>query len=201
MDKKKIGCVIMASGLGLRFGSNKLLAEFVGKTLFEHTLELTGGNLFAKRVVVTRNDAVREICDKQNVEVIFHAYPDRNDTVRLGIGQMDEMDACVFCPCDQPLLQRASLKKILREYEAEPAAETAILRLSYEGKVGAPVLFGKAQFEELKTLPPKKGGAYLAKKYPEIVRLVAASNEWELFDVDTQEDLKLLLSKKFSHYL
>ena len=40
--KSEIGCVIMASGLAKRFGSNKLLAEFDGKPLLCRAFAMTG---------------------------------------------------------------------------------------------------------------------------------------------------------------
>ena len=36
-----VGCVIMASGLARRFGSNKLLADFGGRPLLCRALEVT----------------------------------------------------------------------------------------------------------------------------------------------------------------
>ena len=48
----KIGCVIMASGLGRRFGSNKLLADFGGEPMICRILDATEG-IFRRRVVVT----------------------------------------------------------------------------------------------------------------------------------------------------
>ena len=50
--KSEIGCVIMASGLAKRFGSNKLLAEFDGKPLLCRAFAVTEG---LHRVVVTRS--------------------------------------------------------------------------------------------------------------------------------------------------
>ena len=41
-----IGCVIMASGLGKRFGSNKLMADFNGKPMIYRILSATDGALF-----------------------------------------------------------------------------------------------------------------------------------------------------------
>ena len=191
--KKKIGCVIMASGLGMRFGGNKLMADFHGKTLFEHVLDLTE-SLFAKRVVVTRNVEVKDVCEQNGVEVVFHAFPDRNDTVRLGISCMEGMDGCLFCPCDQPFLKRESLIRLCEGFE-EGATEKKILRLGFGEQQGSPVLFDKKLFEELKVLPAKKGGSYLTKKYPESVTVIFATDAWELFDVDTKEDYLLALEK------
>lgn len=190
--KKRIGCVIMASGLSKRFGRNKLLAEFQGKTMIQRVLDITGEDLFERRVVVTRSEEVREICRQQNVDVIFHALPDRNDTIHLGMDVMKEMDGCLFCPCDQPLLQKESLMRMLDRFERKGKG---IYRLSYEEKQGAPILFGKEYFQELLALPSKCGGSYLVKKYPDQVENVSASDKIELFDIDTQEQYEAMIQK------
>lgn len=181
----------MASGLGKRFGSNKLLADFQGKTLIECVLELTGGELFDKRVVLTRSKAVWEICQAQGIEVILHEMPDRNDAIGLGIRNMQEMDGCIFCPCDQPLLRRESLQKMIDAFQLR---QKGMFRLSYGERQGAPVLFSKEYFSELAELPPKSGGSYLVRKYPEMVEKIEASEEYELMDIDTKEDLEQLLN-------
>ena len=46
----RLGCVIMASGVGRRFGGNKLMADFQGKPLLQYALEATEG-IFARRIV------------------------------------------------------------------------------------------------------------------------------------------------------
>lgn len=184
----RTGCVIMASGMGRRFGQNKVLADFSGKPMLQWTLECTEG-LFERRVVVTRSAEVAEFCRNQGVQFVLHDFPNRNDTVRLGVECMKAMDSCMFCPCDQPLLKRESL---LRMFTKSMLDDAEILRLSYGEKQGAPVLFGKSYFPELCSLPEKCGGSYLTKKYPEHVRTVPAFNKYELYDVDTREDLEKL---------
>lgn len=194
---KNIGCIIMASGLAKRFGSNKLLAEFDGNTLIGRALDLTQG-LFEKRVVVTRTKEVESQCMQRGIDVIYHTLPDRNDAVRLGVEKMTEMEGCLFCPCDQPLLTRESIVKLLTEFQnsrCRTEQEKGIFRLAYDQKPGTPILFGKEYFEELRHLPLKKGGSYLAKKYPDQVEYVMAMDEKELFDIDTKEDLELLLRR------
>lgn len=186
----KVGCIIMASGLSKRFGRNKLLAEFNGKTFIERTLQMTGDALFDKRVVLTRSPEIIEICEKYGVEVCVHTLPKRNEAVALGIEMMKEMDACVFCPCDQPLLKRESLEKLKAEFINR---KMGIIRLCSGERDGAPVLFGKEYFEKLMRLPEKKGGSYLAKKYPEKVIRVMAKDESELQDIDTPEDYNNLI--------
>ena len=207
LSAARVGCVIMASGLSRRFGTNKLLATFRGKTFLETVLELTESVPFAKRAVVTRSEEVKQICEARGVEVIFHDLPGRNDAVRLGIEAMQEMDGCLFCPCDQPLLQAESLKRMIQMFDTEAdsgrlldkedtraSAEEhpGIFRLSYQGSVGTPILFGKEFFEELSHLPEKCGGSYVAKQHPERVTCVEALQEMELYDVDTPEEYQKL---------
>ena len=57
---------------------------------------------------------------------------------------------------------------------------------------GAPVLFPSWAFDELRSLPHGKGGGYVAKAHAECVRAIEVSSEWELFDVDTRDDLQQL---------
>ena len=44
-----LGCVIMASGLGKRFGGNKLMADFDGQPLICRALTVTDGPFFTPR--------------------------------------------------------------------------------------------------------------------------------------------------------
>ena len=80
--KSEIGCVIMASGLAKRFGSNKLLAEFDRKPLLCRAFAVTEG---LHRVVVTRSIEVQTLCEECGISVLHHALPFRSDTVRLGL--------------------------------------------------------------------------------------------------------------------
>ena len=182
---KTVGCVIMASGLGKRFGGNKLMASFRGKPMIARILAATDG-ISDRRVVVTRHEAVAAFCREQGVEVVLHSQPNRNDTVRLGLEAVGEVDGCLFCPGDQPLLKRDTVAALVSAWQAEPEF---IWRTAYENHPGAPILFPKWTFEELRTLPEGKGGAFLAKKYPERVRLHPVRDRSELSDVDTRENL------------
>ena len=182
------GCIIMASGLGTRFGGNKLMTELCGVPLIQHVLRATD-DLFARRVVVTRHSDVARLCDELGVESILHSEPRRNDTVRLGMEKMTGCDTVMFVQGDQPLISANSMATLLRHAERCPAC---IWRASFGGTPGAPVLFPTWTFDELRSLPPGKGGGVVARAHKERVRTVEVSSKWELFDVDTPDDLRVL---------
>ena len=188
-----LGCVIMASGLGKRFGGNKLLADFHGVPLIGRVLDATEG-IFAHRVVVTRHEDVAVLCREKGIDVILHQYPCRSDTVRLGLETMSKaVDGCVFCPGDQPLLRWETVASLAIAAVNE---KNAVWRTVYEETLGSPVLFPKWTFPELLRLPEGKGGSFVAKKYPEQVRKVPVRDRYELMDVDSPADLERLLEQQ-----
>ena len=184
----KLGCVIMASGLGKRFGTNKLMADFHGKPMILRALDATEG-LFSHRVVVTRHESVAALCREQNVDVVLHDLPNRNDTVRLGLEALGDLDCCMFLPGDQPLLRRETVAMLLENRKENPER---IIRPVYEDTVGSPVLFPSWAFPELKSLPEGKGGSVVIKNHPHEIMHVSVSNPFELMDADTPETLELL---------
>lgn len=180
-----VGCVIMASGLGTRFGGNKLMADFRGQPMIARVLDATEG-LFLCRVVVTRHEDVAAFCRERGVTAVVHDLPGRNDTVRLGLEAVGNVDGCLFCPGDQPLLEWDTVAALVSAWRAEP---DFLWRPAFENQPGAPILFPRWAFAELSALPEGKGGGFLAKKYPERVRLHSVRDPYELMDVDTREVL------------
>ena len=184
----RIGCVIMASGLGKRFGGNKLMTDFHGSPMLQKALDATEG-LFFKRVVVTRHESVAAFCRARNVDVVLHDLPHRSDTVRLGLEALGQLDACMFLPGDQPLLRRETVEKLLQSWQQNP---NCMVRPIHEDTEGSPVLFPSWTFPELKNLPEGKGGGVVIKNHPQDLICVSVSDPFELADADTPEILELL---------
>ncbi len=199
----RVGCVIMASGLGKRFGGNKLMAEFSGAPLIQRTLDATAG-VFARRIAVTRHRDVAELCRRQNVPVLLHSQPCRSDTVRLGLSALLAPDqrwraptdgpltGCLFCPGDQPLLRWQTVAGLTLAAVAEP---DAVWRAAWQGRAGAPVLFPAWAFPALQSLPQGQGGGAVIRQFPERVRCLPVQEARELVDVDTPQQLKALCAE------
>ena len=183
-----IGCVIMASGFGKRFGGNKLLEDFRGKPLFSYVLDATD-DIFSKRVVVTRYKEIEEFCKAREIDVVMHDLPYRNDTVRLGLDALQGVEHCMFVTSDQPLLSSETVRGIAL---AGVNARDKIWRVTFGESLGLPAIFPKWTFDELFTLGQGEGGGVVIKRHPEAVSEYGVKNELELRDVDTYEELKAL---------
>ena len=154
------GCVIMASGEGKRFGSNKLMADFGGKPLAAHIID-TAKSVFKNIVVVTRHKDVETLCQNIGVNVILHNMPGRNDTIRLGLEFLgDNLDGYIFCQGDQPLLTADTLFDMISEFEKD---KEKIVRLQYDSTPCSPVIFPNWCCSELTNLPQGKGGNVVVK--------------------------------------
>ena len=223
-DRKElfpVGCVIMASGLGRRFGGNKLLSDFHGKALISHAIEKAGAFPFAETVVVTRYEEIAGLCAMENIPFLLHRLPGTNATLRLGLCRLladteNQMQAQADME-DQPAIQtplsfadriiRTGLSGCLFWPADQPLVTLeslnslvrtffqfpgSICRLGYDDIAGSPILFGQKYFPELMALPEDKGGSFLAQKYPAQVKIIPARNKYELCDIDTPEDLAFL---------
>jgi molybdenum cofactor cytidylyltransferase len=121
--------------------------------------------------------------------VVLHDRPHRNDTIRLGLEALGDLDACMFLPGDQPLLRRETVAQLLDTWKQSP---NQIVRPVYEDTEGSPVLFPSWAFPELMGLPEGKGGSVVIQRHIHEVLRLSISNPFELADVDTMEMLHML---------
>ena len=147
---EKIGCVIMASGMARRFGSNKLLHNFLGEPVMNRILRTMSAAPLAAKVVVTRHPEIKDLCDEQGIPVVLHDMPLQSDTVALGVTALLEMcpdmTGCMFAASDQPCLRVESVAALCEAFQREPGQ---IWRMCWMGTVGNPVVFPKFTFNEL----------------------------------------------------
>lgn len=184
----KIGCVVLTSGDSARFGENKLMADFQGKPLLRHTLEKLPKAL-RPVWVVTRSEEVEALALEMGFDALLHRQPDISDTIRLGLEKMEDVEGCLFCVGDQPLLSQETLLRQMEAFSREPRK---IARVCYDGRDGNPALFPWDFFEELKRLKPGQSGGAVMQRHPDAVVRVQATHEWELMDVDTPQALEEL---------
>ena len=184
----RVGCVLMASGFGRRFGGNKLLAQAEGEPLYLRAMAALSPLPFARRVVVSRFEPVLRAGPAYGFAPVWNAAAAEGiaATVRLGTAALEGLDGALFAVCDQPFLTTESIFHLLHSFEESPQN---IHALSWAGRRGNPVLFPADLFPELLALTGDVGGGRVIKRHPDRLTLVEACSPRELEDVDCPEDL------------
>ena len=183
----KPACIVMASGIGRRFGANKLLEELAGKPLYRWALEAIPSELFRQVIVVTGHAPVAAAALERGFQVIRNNRPEDgvSRTIRLGLEAVENCAGALFMTADQPLLTAETLEKLTSAFQGEPEC---IHAAASDGIRGNPCLFPRKFFPELMELQGDRGGAAVIRSHPECLRLIEVPSE-ELFDCDTPEAL------------
>ena len=134
----KLGCVIMASGEGKRFGSNKMLADIYGEPLIARTIDSVPRGFDV--VVSTRWPEVAQICEDKHCPCVLHDGELRSDSVRAGLswGVERNWKGCLFLPGDQPLVSSGSFEAMVRAFDE--CGRKHPVRLACNGEPSSPVL-------------------------------------------------------------
>lgn len=191
-SETRIGCVLMAAGNSLRFHSDKLAANFNGKTLFARALDVIPEQEFYRVVVVAQSEKHLALARERSFRTVLNEYPDSglSHTVALGIGALQGADAILFLVADQPLLRKQSVCNALTLYRANPSH---IVAMAYGERRGNPCIFPRAYFSELFALEGDSGGRTVMEMHEDNLLLCYVQDGRELVDVDTVEALRDLI--------
>ncbi len=185
-----IGCVVLAAGDGKRFGSNKLLREFDGKSLIRRALESVPAEHLKATVVVTQYPDISALAKEYCFTQIINAHPEwgQSHSIKLGLAALEHCDAVLFQVADQPLLKQETVVQLIELSHQYP---NSIVCLSHDGIKGNPCLFPARFFSELMALEGDCGGRIVRQAHEECVVTLEAPKE-ELRDIDTLSDLEQL---------
>ena len=185
--------VIMASGRSKRFGSNKLFANVNGIPVIVHAIKTMIEGGFDRVTVVSGDENILKLAGEMG------AYPVRNGdttddqavTIRLGIENiLPGSLGCALFVADQPLFKCESADGLRRFFMENP---DSICAASINGKRGNPVIFPREYFDELHELLPGERGKTVLNRHSERLKLWEVSDEKELWDIDTAEDMQKIL--------
>lgn len=183
-----IGCVILAAGNSLRFGSNKLLTDISGKPMIERALDAIPAEKLSDIIVVTQYDRIAELADQRGFRTIINRHPELglSRSVLLGTtALMEHCDGILYQVADQPWLKRESISRMIDVFREHP---DRIVSMSSGGRRGNPCIFPKAYYDELCALSGDKGGRAVIERHEDHLILFEVSAV-ELTDVDTPKDI------------
>jgi molybdenum cofactor cytidylyltransferase len=188
----KITGILLASGLGVRFGQDKLLADLDGQPMFQHSLRAAQESSLERIIVVCRS-VVSEKIDKKNprISIIVNENPElgQSHSIRLALKELTgEESHVLFMLADQPLITASLIEKLV-----EFASQNKSLAAVNDGtRLCPPALFGRKYFDRLKNLKGDEGGrSILMSETAELIVIKDQNQNWCL-DVDRIEDLEVV---------
>ena len=179
----KINAILMASGLSERMGQNKLMLDFRGKKIYQHTLDLLESLDFDKVIVASSYEEILEDAKNKGFIALENNNNEigKSSSIKLGINHCDEDAAMMFFVADQPLLSKETCEKLIASFKENPLMTYPVVGL----RRGAPVIFPASFRDKLLSLKEDQGGMIFAKDNP--TNKVEIASENDLLDIDTIE--------------
>ncbi len=190
-----VSAIVLAAGLARRFGSAKPLALYDGKPLVRHVVDRIQGAGVREIVVMVSQPESAYLAAlaglRTSVRLVRVDHPELGMSRSLYIGLSvlhKRTDAVIVALADQPTIQRAVVKSLVREWHA---TRSHIVAPVYRGERGHPVLFDAAVFPELYAITGDRGAREVVERDPSRVRLIQIDTDLPK-DVDTPDDLAAL---------
>lgn len=191
----KIGVVILAAGPSSRLGYAKQLVEFRGKSLLQHTIDISDSLAFDTKVLVlgASYNAIKEKINRKNFEIVMNNNWEEgmSTSIREGVfssqEQKKDLDHILFLLSDQPFLSKERIEELIQvQLESKSPATFS----KYAGTIGVPAIFSAKVFYHLKRLKGDEGAKKLI--HDQKFNFQTVKFEQGNFDVDTAEDVELL---------
>ncbi|MFN3548650.1 MAG: NTP transferase domain-containing protein [Mesorhizobium sp.] len=193
-EKPRVHAVLLAAGRSSRMGGpNKLMAEFDGEPL----LARTAGRVLASRargavaVLGHQADRARAAIDGLRVEIVVN--PDYatglSSSLKAGIRALpaDAAGALVVLG-DMPGVTAADLDRLIAAFEA--SGGRSIVRATFNGKRGNPVILPRTVFAAVEALSGDTGARHIVESGGADVVDVEIG-EGAFLDVDTPEAMRV----------
>lgn len=188
----------MAAGESKRMGEPKQLLPWKETTLLGQSIQVAKSvdmeNIYV--VLGSNFQKISALKDLEGIRIVYNpSYSSgQGSSLRTGIDflgkQRKEYNAVLVMLCDQPLITREYLNKIIKAFKE---GEKGIVATKYDDKAGVPAVFHSKYFEELKKVEGDKGAKKIIDENRDDVLLFDAGDQ--VHDVDTKSEYEQLLNK------
>lgn len=187
----RVGCVVLAAGQSRRFGSgdSKLLLPLAGKPLLQHAIDTAAQSLASSCTLVVgaySEETLRAI-DTRRCAVILNDDWRQGiaSSIRAGLAQHADDEACIFMVADQPFVVPDDLNNLIRCYMEH---RTFMVALRAASIWGSPMLFPQSDFPALRVLQGDAGAKGYALRHIDRVEFIESARTSAFADIDTPED-------------
>lgn len=177
----KLEALVLAAGMGTRFGGGKLTAAFEGGRLIDGALAAAkAAPARSVTVVVGADPKVAGLAEGLRVVVAEDYAAGLSASLRAGVASLPEDADGVFVFLgDMPRIPHGMLGALAIALPGHAAVAPV-----FEGQRGHPVLIGRELFERVMGLTGDAGAGAVLAALGERLALVEATDSGVLFDVD-----------------
>jgi len=194
-----ISLIVLAAGKSSRFGSNKLLSEIDGESMIQRVVRTSLASKASEVVVVVgfEEDKIQRAIQSYECRVVSNPAFEKGQTssVIAGVNSVKKQaDAAMILPGDVAFIKAEQIDKVIDEYNFAPSS---IVVASYRGRMGHPILFDHALFDEMLKITEEKAGLKeVVNRHRSEIRRVEVESREILFDVDLPNDLRSVEKEK-----
>ena len=166
----RLGAIVLAAGGSSRMGTSKQLLQVGGISLVARAVDAALGSGAAPVAVVLGANAEKVHAEVAGRPILAAHNPDWAtgiaSSIRVGIaallGAEPALDAVVVAPCDQPALSSGVISRLADIHRS--TGQVAAAR--YDGRNGAPAVFGRDHFSALSSLSGDEGARRILNSDP-----------------------------------
>lgn len=185
-----VAAIVLAAGGSSRMGQPKQLLRWRGKTLLQHVVDAVQ-QASVSEVVIVLGAAADEVMATLRLPagariVINPAYGEgQGGSLRVGLQETKAAAGALIVLADEPDIDPTVIDLVLERWRE---GTRPIVRATYDGLPGHPVVLGRAVWDELSE-EGDEGARSLIERRPDLVEDVAVARLRPM-DVDTPEDLE-----------
>ncbi|MGL4405099.1 MAG: nucleotidyltransferase family protein, partial [Notoacmeibacter sp.] len=165
----KVVALLMAAGNARRMGGpNKLLLEFKGRPLIEHTIQSVSKADFDDRLMVTGRDQkiLEQFGLKYGFAPVYNPYFEDGFGTSLSAGfsallKLTDVNGAMVVLGDMPFVSSQDFDLLLGAFKLSGGHK--IIRASCDGQAGNPVIVPRALFADLASLSGDQTGQLVLK--------------------------------------
>jgi molybdenum cofactor cytidylyltransferase len=187
-----VGAIVLAAGLSMRMGTNKLLHEIDGEPLIRRVVRVVLDSRIDPVVVVLGHQAVETgaaLAGLECVTVYNSNYRGGLSTsIHAGTNRLPQgCNGVLIVLGDMPSLSPLLIDRMTTAFETDTA--NAICVAVHKGRRGNPVLFARRYFPDLLNLGGDVGGRRILAENTQHVCEIEADDDAPLVDIDTPDAL------------
>lgn len=193
-----IVAVILAAGLSSRMKKNKLLLPLGETTVIEHVVKTVLSSKVDYVVVVSGrdHDFVRKLLKYYPIRLLYNDQYEKGQSTSIIKGMetlpRTGVEGVLFAMGDQPLITVEGLNTIIDAFALKKGKIIVPIN-SETNKKGAPVLFDRSFFSEIKKIEGDQGGKVVIRQFPdEVFECEIQSSEF-FDDIDTEEAYEAII--------